>query len=269
MRKSKTFLAAIVWVATISGVCGLANAGGIDSPIAHWTFDEASGTTAYDSAGSNDGALVNGVARVAGKVGGALSFDGANDYVNVPYNSVFQLPVLTMTAWISPSTDISISGGSIVGRGEDSSNGRAAFRVTVRTATSAWGHGVGVGYETDSDADYTYGTDYYPQTNQWTHISVSRDGNGQISFYANGDSIGQFDSTPTPTSICYQDLTIGATIGNSGGVFYGDFFNGIIDDVRVYDYALSGAEVALLVPEPATLSLLAVGGLALVRRRRK
>ena len=268
MSNSVLGILVLVFLLLVAGFCSEAYAGSIDSPIAHWTFDEASGTTAYDSAGSNNGTLVNGVARVAGKIGGALNFDGTNDYVNVLYNSVFQLPVLTMTAWIRPSTDLSVSGGGIVGRGEDSTTDHSAFGMGVRTAASEWGHGVGVGYETNSDADYTYSTNYYPQTSQWTHIAASRDSSGKISIYANGNLIGQFNSTPTPTSECYQDLTIGANIDNNYGVRnYVGFFNGLIDDVRIYDYALSGQEVALLVPEPLTIALLGLGGLMMRKRK--
>ena len=51
-------------------------------PISYWKFDERSGTTAYDSIGTNDGSLINGPTWVLGQVGSALDFDGVNDYIN-------------------------------------------------------------------------------------------------------------------------------------------------------------------------------------------
>jgi len=154
------------------------------------------------------------------------------------------LPVLTVSAWINPVRDLSDSGGEIVGRGEDDITDRSAFGMRVRAADSPWGHGVGVGYETDSDDDYTYGTDYYPPVGRWTHVAATRSGDGQLNIYADGSLIGHWDSTPVPASNCYQDLTIGAGRGDvSGPIVTVNFFPGFIDDVRIYNRALSAQEV--------------------------
>ena len=72
-------------------------------PIAHWKFDEGSGTTAYDSGepGGNNGTLENGPQWVAGKYGLALSFDGDNDYVGVPHSSSLNISdEITLSAWM-------------------------------------------------------------------------------------------------------------------------------------------------------------------------
>ena len=53
-----------------------------DGLVAHWRFDEGNGNIAHDSAGSNDGTLVNGPTWTTGKIDGALDFDGLNDYIN-------------------------------------------------------------------------------------------------------------------------------------------------------------------------------------------
>ncbi len=53
--------------------------------VAYWTFDEGSGTTANDSSGSgNKGTLFNSPAWTTGKINGALSFNGVNNYVSTP-----------------------------------------------------------------------------------------------------------------------------------------------------------------------------------------
>ena len=62
-------------------LCGFARASD-PNMVAHWTFDEGSGTIAYDSAGTNNGAVI-GASWTAGWINDALSFDGLNDYVNV------------------------------------------------------------------------------------------------------------------------------------------------------------------------------------------
>ena len=55
--------------------------------VSYWKLDESSGTTAYDSVDTNDGTLVNGPVWTTGAVDGALSFDGVNDYVEIPHSN--------------------------------------------------------------------------------------------------------------------------------------------------------------------------------------
>ena len=80
----------------------LYNRGG---PVAHYKFEEGSGTTAFDSAGSNDGTLTNMADSdwVVGKFGTALDFDGTDDHIIVSDDaSISGLAALTVSAWIKP-----------------------------------------------------------------------------------------------------------------------------------------------------------------------
>ena len=62
------------------------------NPIAIWLFDEGQGDVATDSSGNgNDGSLMNGPKRVGGRFGGALEFDGADDYVDCEMMRVWML----------------------------------------------------------------------------------------------------------------------------------------------------------------------------------
>ena len=74
----------------------------------HWKLDEGSGTTAYDSSGNgNHGTLTNGPSWTSGKIGGAVSFDGADDYVQVPDSNTLDLAnALTLAMWIKPAIAI-------------------------------------------------------------------------------------------------------------------------------------------------------------------
>src|SRR5882672_3056514 len=70
-------------------------------PIGSWSFSEGSGTVAADSSGNGlDGTLVNGPAFVAGPVGQALSFDGVDDYADVPSAPALDTFPLTVSVWI-------------------------------------------------------------------------------------------------------------------------------------------------------------------------
>ena len=75
--------------------------------IAHWKFDEGSGTTAGDSAGSNTGTLTNGPTWTSGKVGGAIEFDGINDRVSNTSVSISGA-IKTFSYWIKNDTAGSI-----------------------------------------------------------------------------------------------------------------------------------------------------------------
>ncbi|MDP3947882.1 MAG: hypothetical protein Q8Q41_04315, partial [bacterium] len=85
--------------------------------IAHWKFDESSGTGASDSSGNgNNGTLTNGPTWATGKINGALSFDGVNDYVIVASSatSMDDMPAITVSAWIKPSSNGENGDGRIV-----------------------------------------------------------------------------------------------------------------------------------------------------------
>jgi hypothetical protein len=77
--------------------------------VGYWSFNEGAGTAAMDSSGNgNTGTLINGPTWVSGKSGTALSFDGADDYVEIPETQSLNLSsALTVSAWINnqASTD--------------------------------------------------------------------------------------------------------------------------------------------------------------------
>jgi len=97
MFKKLFFLVSFVLVL---GVAGNASA----ELVAHWTFDEGSGDIAYDSSGNgNDGTLNGGPVWVVGKIGGALEFDGADDFVSVPdkpYITFSSSDSYTLATWV-------------------------------------------------------------------------------------------------------------------------------------------------------------------------
>ncbi|MBT3666306.1 MAG: hypothetical protein HN548_02415 [Opitutae bacterium] len=200
------------------------NSGPINGLVAWWKFDEGSGTVAYDSSGNgHDLNLTNGPTWTTGEIGGALSFDGVDDFVqtSVASNS---LPI-SISTWIY-THDISGS-HSIVDSDE----------------AGQYGHSLIIGYS-PKNGNYQIGfhdgfvdTSHPASLNQWTHAVVLFD--SKISFFADG--IKNFEQIYQKGNLNGTNFRIGRHSSN-----YSNFYAGLIDDVRIYDRALSAAEVQAL-----------------------
>lgn len=259
MRNS--VLLVVVCLLFVAGTCGLTCAGSIDSPIAHWTFDEASSTTAYDSAGDNDGTLVNGVSRTQGKIGGALDFDGTNDYVDCGNSTILgQFQQMTLSAWVYVHE---FSTGTyqarIMSKRHWPDN---SYDFGIGTSDSIGVPTVAVGFYGSNDIVALHSTGYNLQTGQWYLVTATNTGTTQR-LYINGTKVNETNVNTGPILANNVPLQIGRYSDN----YRGTPFNGLIDDVRIYDYALSGQEVALLVPEPVTILFLGLGAIALRKRK--
>lgn len=223
--------------------------------VAHWKLDEASGTTASDSSGNNNnGTLQNSPAWVSGHTNGALSLNGSTQYVSVPdANSLDLSSSYTLSAWIKPQA---LSGYETVLIKESSTAGGCGYWLqTVGTEISAgFNPGTGCKEHETSGAGL--------QTGQWYHLAAVFDDSGNtFKIYLNGvlkNSGNQTETTaPAPNGLT---LLLGRTSS-------GEYWSGALDEVRVFNRALSSAEIQTLydpVPDtappsvPANLSAAAV-----------
>ncbi len=206
--------------------------------IDRWKFDLGSGTSAADSAsGNHTGTLNNGVQWGAGHIG---THDTVYDYTMLEYTDVGTvgtggLSAMTVTAWIKSSAD-SGSYQNIIGVFD----GSTGWLVHVRNSSVPVLILLG-----DSSAFFYGGPTVTDDT--WHHIALVFDGSltgdsNRLKMYVDGTQItsltaggGAIPSTvPTPGSVnCH--------IGSADGI--GRYFYGGIDDVRIYNRALSGAEI--------------------------
>ena len=199
--------------------------------VAAYSFDQASGTSAPDASGSgNTGTLTNGAvfSPSGGKYGGAVSFDGQNDSITVADSASLDLTSgMTLEAWVRPSA-LGTTWRTAIFK-QRSSNGLSyalyANRNTQRPDARIYSSGA---------ARLVDGTAVLP-LNAWTHLAATFDGSA-LRLYVNGTQAAQLSYTGTITT-SNNALTIGGNVRS-------EWFQGLIDDVRIYNRALTATEVA-------------------------
>ncbi len=198
---------------------------GVPGPVGHWTFDDGAGIVALDTSGSgNDGTLEGDPQWVVGMVGGALDFDGDGDFVSTG-KSASDLGIggnnpRTVTAWVFT---IGFNNGGIFDVGNCATGQDFCLR-TLGTDNQwriqYWG----------GDFDFTLDS-----KDKWVHFALVHDGE-RTKVYADGVLIVDWAKTiNTPDTNPFQ-------IGAYG--WQNDFFDGTIDDVQVYQQALSAGQIA-------------------------
>ncbi|MDE2041249.1 MAG: hypothetical protein KGI59_02615, partial [Patescibacteria group bacterium] len=222
--------------------------------VGWWKFDEGSGTTAADSSGSgNTGTLVGGPTWTTGQIGGALSFNGTNQYVTASTNSMpASAQAVSISAWVFIS-QYPNSKSSIVWRGSTSAGGGFGdpriFALTLEGASNnvpvfyAESAGSG-GLYYDATSSVSIGT------GSWHLITGTSDGSGHLAIYVDGSSAGA-QGPFLGFSSGSADSTVYVGADNSRSSLE-DYFPGRVDDVRIYNRALSAQEVSVLYAEASS-----------------
>ncbi len=209
--------------------------------VGYWSMEDCKLTKATDNSGrGNTGTLTNfaltGVTSnwVAGKRGScALNFDGNNDYVSAGTSTAIGSLTtnVTVSAWIN-STNLS-GIHRIVG----------ASRTVTSNGFTFGTSGAGLLFTTFSVKDYT-STTITLSTNTWTHVVAVMSG-FNVTYYVNGASAQTITGTANGNANTDDPLYIGAStpLGSSA---LQEVFSGSIDEVRIYNRALSAGEVAAI-----------------------
>jgi subtilisin family serine protease len=210
-------------------------------PVSHWMFDEGEGEIAYDAVGANHGRLVNGPVWIAGQIDGALNFDGTDDYVDVNDHSSLrfnQYDSFSMSLWATP-----VSSGWLLCKMRATSCGEGIFGYELKWHASTFSFVV----EKSCVKSVVASTlDDSAPVGAWYHVACVYD-NKAMQIYLNGRLHGSatfgYDTGWTTPD---KNLAIGARSYDSTVTAH---FGGTIDDVHIYDRALSVEEIAQMYRE--------------------
>lgn len=219
-----------------------------DGFVAHWKLDETSGTIAVDSSSYGNDGTVNGTvdwkAAIYGN-GHGFDYSDGEDYIEIPNSSSLenvQEGNYTLAAWFKPSD---------YPPGADPSND-SKYGILIKQ-----GQHLGLMYKMDGTfeaAHYVSGANYEGVTSsvsyqpgQYYHVAIVVDkGAGTVKLYVNGELAGMHSFTPNSSAHEYgaKRWRIGVAKPSTSNEGYAA--NGVIDDVRIYNKALSDQEVAEL-----------------------
>ncbi|MBN1804407.1 MAG: hypothetical protein JW837_04090, partial [Sedimentisphaerales bacterium] len=209
--------------------------------VAYWEFDDGAGNIALDSSGNGyDGTLQGDPRWINGMTGsGALSFDGSDGLVEIKHNeSLNMTDNLTITAWVNVN-DLNnyyfLVCKQPSGTAADNYPGNYEFRTEVNSGSIQFGH-----QETEGQVYTFYTSEASITAGQWYHVAVSFTKAETVEFYIDGVSAGSSEQSTNFGILNDEPVRIG---GRKDGY---SFFNGILDDIRLYDRALSAVQIRKL-----------------------
>jgi len=218
----------------------------VNELVSWWEFEEGSGMTAYDSAGSNHGMLW-GDRRwtTSGQIGGALDFDGWRDWVDCGNDaSISGLSTFSVAVWFKTNVVPGSGTQPYLMAQQDLSatvwrfflHGDYSGRLTGRIETSGTG---AVGR-----------SNFIPEVGEWYHAAMTYDNSGDRKVRVYVDGVEQsYDSQTAGTGTMSSNTSVKVAIGSRIGGMTGLDWDGTLDDVRVYNRVLSAGEILELARE--------------------
>jgi len=215
----------------ISFVLMLSTAGNASAElVAYWSFDEGSGNNVYDSSGNGNNGTINGATWDAGKYGNALRFNAQDNYVEVPTSESLEItPNVTIAAWIN-WIDAGDTWLAIMANGQQNGPWENYGLFVNRDGRYLYFTlSLDGGHVTNSAPNNVIEPD------EWLHACATWDGsNARI--YVNGEMV--FEQAQTGELV---PPGLPLRIGHRNGSAH--YFSGIIDEVRIYNHALTDVEI--------------------------
>jgi glucose/arabinose dehydrogenase/PKD repeat protein len=201
--------------------------------VAAWSFEEASGTVAADSSGNgNTATLLNGVSRTPGTSGAGLSFDGVDDYLSVPNSPSLDISGTGLTLRMSLRPSATGADSVLLSKSWGSTMASPYYQYGLELTGGTKPHLI-IGTSSgliDASMESTLAT------NQWSDLAITFDGT-QAQFYVNGSLVNAV--------LMLGSITARGTALRMGAdATPGQYFKGSLDEVRIYNRALSTSELA-------------------------
>lgn len=216
------------------------------SMVGYWDFDEGYGTVSNDLSGNgNRGTLTNMSTAPStstsgwsnnGKFNKAINFDGSNDVISVGNQpSLNSTNAITLSAWINPTTFHTGNTDNVILSKYDDALSQRGYLMYLDSSGQIKTE---MSQSCASTNSITLNSGYAASTNAWTHVVTTYDGSNMTT-YVNGLKKATVSG---PASICAS--TAGFLIGGRyGGGSTARYFSGAIDEVKIYNYALTSDDV--------------------------
>jgi hypothetical protein len=204
--------------------------------VGWWGLDDGSGTTAVDSSGfGRDGTMVGGAVWVSGRVGGGLSFDGADDRVDVPAVVLDGASDVTFVGWVNTAK----TGQQAILSAANGSNDNEMLLFAASATELRFYTGETIG----SFASWTIPS---IADSQWHHVAVTRNQTaGTVELFLDGTSQGSRTAALSTLTVASGGLVFGQEQDTVGGGFSpSQAFDGVLDDLRLYTRILTPTEIA-------------------------
>jgi hypothetical protein len=217
-----------------------------DGLVAYYSFN--AGTAKDGSGKGNNGTILGAAKAAAGKIGQGMDFDGKTSGIDIADNASLQLPTaLTVTAWVYARTLADHGGicwkGNMIGWGNNFN-----WRIASTTTGLTWG--------TTGTAEDYFETANAMKAKEWTFVALTASGTTATGRVSTGGAFtipvsGQNNpkTCSTPFNVWKgQPVRIGYSAGYNGALTDANkrFFDGIIDEVTIYNRALTEAELTEL-----------------------
>ena len=193
--------------------------------VAAYSFSEGTGSSTVDRSGNgNNGAITGATWSSSGKFGNALSFTGSARVTVADSASLDLTTGMTLMAWVSSTANTNWR--TVILKQTSNDLAYALYASSDSNQPGVW--------ITTGSTQFVKGTAQIPN-GTWTHLAASYDG-ATLRMFVNG---AQVSSVPgaQPIAVSSGPLQIG------GNTIWGEYFSGLIDDVRVYSRALTAAEI--------------------------
>jgi len=198
------------------------------SQVLYLPFDWDDGPYARDRSGYNNHARVYGAARVGGKIGMALSFDGVDDYVEVPampQGQGWKLSAITLLAWAKPL--------SLTGAWNHLLEHDDWYGITIFTSGEDWQYAM----KSDIATIGWVSTGMKPSMGTWYHVGLRWSVDDPVArFFLNGVEVHSTSLSGSYIGVTAKPFHVGHPSPYTP--------NAVIDEVRMYNRALSAAEIA-------------------------